>query len=656
MIRGEGGVIQVNRIDAFVGHSFLEEDRVVVSHILTMLDDVVKLVPGFSWEHAEEAEAKRISSKVFERMEGKNVFIGICSARERAAGMAAVRVAPWYFFTKRYMISHETIETKASDWVIQEIGFALGRGLTLLLLVEDGVRKPGGLQGDLEWISFRRDAPREAFSKLAEMLSKLVPATTPLAESSPPPAVESAIEQETDVGEWITPTPAWTEQDYIMRYQFCLYTDRSEAALSIVRSFQESVLARDEEKRAQFEASRVAMESTVRKLEWQQPLERLAKQYPTQPAPLQQLASQFKGVGQNAKAAELYGRAAELAGDSESRISLLRLSALAFSDVGGKASARKVATSIGLFAKLGSPTEAAAMGALADIWKALGENELFIACAEMCVELAPTREEPRFGLAYLYRERGKDAESMFDYRKLLKSQDSSAARSNVGVSAAALKLPATAVDNYRAAEAAGNSLAKSNLAHALLSAGFVDQAEALCREGLQAKDPHPNLPEALASVLRAREAEGKRESELLSKIESSRRQWNEVAQASVRPALQQIAPNWSDGSHELKAEISGSKLTIEGTFVRSTIGGLMLSLGAAPRNEQFVRQYVFEMTGEAGVGTVEDLFQNASAAISLLGKTNQKRSVVCVVSQMDRTMSIYGEGENSVCLTTAGSP
>ena len=32
---------------------------------------------------------------------------------------------------------------KTSDWVIQEIGLATGRGLELILLVEDGVRRPG---------------------------------------------------------------------------------------------------------------------------------------------------------------------------------------------------------------------------------------------------------------------------------------------------------------------------------------------------------------------------------------------------------------------------------------------------------------------------------------------------------------------------------
>lgn len=39
---------------------------------------------GFSWEHAEPAEPKILSEKVLKLMEGKNLFISICTEKELA--------------------------------------------------------------------------------------------------------------------------------------------------------------------------------------------------------------------------------------------------------------------------------------------------------------------------------------------------------------------------------------------------------------------------------------------------------------------------------------------------------------------------------------------------------------------------------------------
>ena len=66
---------------------------------------------------------------------------------------------------------------KTSDWIIQEIGLAIGRGCKVILLVESGVRHPGGLQGSLEYIEFDRSAPEKAFKKLLQMISHMVPET-----------------------------------------------------------------------------------------------------------------------------------------------------------------------------------------------------------------------------------------------------------------------------------------------------------------------------------------------------------------------------------------------------------------------------------------------------------------------------------------------
>jgi hypothetical protein len=105
--------------------------------------------------------------------------------------------------------------SKTSDWIIQEIGMAIGRGLDLILLVEDGVSDPGGLQGDVEYIRFQRDAPEKSFGKILEMITALSPkgpvGQTAAPDTSPPEQNDSP---KTFDSESTNPTPSWTRDDY----------------------------------------------------------------------------------------------------------------------------------------------------------------------------------------------------------------------------------------------------------------------------------------------------------------------------------------------------------------------------------------------------------------------------------------------------------
>ena len=109
----------------------------------------------FTWDHAEWAEPKLLSTKVKEKMEGKNLFIGICTAKEYTTDLFSLKRG---FYNKDiFKVNKANLELKISDWILQEIGFAVGRGLKIILLREDGVREPGGLLGDLEYIPFNRN-------------------------------------------------------------------------------------------------------------------------------------------------------------------------------------------------------------------------------------------------------------------------------------------------------------------------------------------------------------------------------------------------------------------------------------------------------------------------------------------------------------------
>lgn len=130
-------------IKAFVGHSFRKEDKEIVQSFLNFFDHLKELPMGFSWDHAEDAKPEDLPQKVQNIIEGKNLFIGICTPSELVIHPDDLGVGWLKRFFK--VINRRSGQWKASDWIIQEISFAMGRGLTLVLLIQEGTRKPGEL-------------------------------------------------------------------------------------------------------------------------------------------------------------------------------------------------------------------------------------------------------------------------------------------------------------------------------------------------------------------------------------------------------------------------------------------------------------------------------------------------------------------------------
>lgn len=151
--------LDVTELTAFVGHSFTEDDKLLIRKFTDFFDQTHRIRPDFSWCHAEVAEPTALAKKVLSLIERCNLFIAICSRKEQV-----VRKHNSSFIAR---LSGKSVETewKTSDWIIQEIGLAIGRGISVIILLEEGVRRPGGLQGDVEYISFSRENPNGCFGK-----------------------------------------------------------------------------------------------------------------------------------------------------------------------------------------------------------------------------------------------------------------------------------------------------------------------------------------------------------------------------------------------------------------------------------------------------------------------------------------------------------
>ena len=186
----------MKEIRAFVGHSFSAEDRDVVQKFLQYFENLSGTLPHFSFESASSAEPKLIADKVLGFILNKNVFIGICTRNELTINGYYKKVS---FLSELFRLKRWDTSWKTSDWIIQEIGLAIGKELDIVLLIEKGVRSPGGLQGDIEHIEFERDAPEKSFNKVLEMIKALSPrAKASLRQST---EISSISQQEDESGE-----------------------------------------------------------------------------------------------------------------------------------------------------------------------------------------------------------------------------------------------------------------------------------------------------------------------------------------------------------------------------------------------------------------------------------------------------------------------
>src|SRR5690606_18368303 len=120
------------------------------------------------------------------------------------------------------------LEWKTSDWIIQEIGLATGRDMHVILLVENGVRKPGGLQGSLEYVPFSREAPEACFDTLLGMIAALVPRSTPVAGTETAVAAAPVAEGTPILSkepDWAVPKPEWGFKEYEMAMFFAIHSE-----------------------------------------------------------------------------------------------------------------------------------------------------------------------------------------------------------------------------------------------------------------------------------------------------------------------------------------------------------------------------------------------------------------------------------------------
>lgn len=565
-------------IHSFVGHSFTPEDEDVVRAFTDFLDTIKKTVHGFTWEHARMPEPRLVDEKVLALFEGKNVFIGICTRKELVVAPSKVSSPP--LLTKMLWANKDDFEFKTSDWIIQEIGLAIGRSMKIILLLEDGVRVPGALQGNIERIPFPRDDPSKAFGSLLAMIGSLAArATTPSggeSEGKPEagpvvggPAESLSATAPTAPGKPGVPQPTWTMNDYEVA-MISVIGDKDKLA-DLDKAFRSTVHAASTENKDFWEAWTEFLRFIFRKEGNLDELRKIAARAKGNRAAetVALLASVYRHVNEPRQAAAAYEQAASLATNIEQRVAQLSSAASAYVDAGELSAADTMISAIRDVTAKDPTVIPALLAAEANRAKnAGGDKALYFGAMEASLEHKPTDHDLRFSLAYEYDEEGQNEMAVFHYSRMVASSRTPTDWNNLGVSLSKLNIHAPSIAAYRKAADAGSTLAVANIAFRFLDTGFVEDAEKLLTSAMAEADHHPNVDRALARAKDIPEEAKKLEDEALKRAADASEFYREFgkALAITRPALD---GKWKGRRCDLEVTVQGDTFTAYGEYDQS---------------------------------------------------------------------------------------
>lgn len=570
----------MEQIRAFVGHSFTQEDEQLVQKLLKFLTTVSHTLPSFSWEHAQGPEPRGIDEKVLDLFSGKSLFIGICTRKER---VVAATDSPWWIPRGKVVANDRDLEWKTSDWIIQEIGLATGRGMDVILLVENGVRKPGGLQGSLEYVPFSREAPEACFNTLLGMIAALVPRSRPTAGTETAVAAAAPTVDDTPAPsrepDWAVPKPEWNFKEYRLAMFFAIHLKDLEKQALLEEKFLASRVGGTEDARLRWQANCQEAKVLFGDAGAFALLKEVAAKAPQNSFVVEALANGYMHLSEFATAANEFERAASLRSDDPAKqVRLLGQAALmsrraGFDNPTYEDRVREVVSHV-------PEVERAALEVERLLAEEREDDGLLVGALERLLALDPSDLDLRFALAYKYSDLGREDLAVHHYLKIPEASRSAIAWNNLGVSFERLGLPGKSVRAYRNAEAAGETLAASNLAIRLLDAGFVPEATQILEMAQTVSDHSKNVDSTMSRAKSVEEDEAEKEKSALSKAGAVSAFYREFGSAATRKAPN-LDGTWKSPQCPLVIVQTGDSFVASGQFLE--LRGL-LALAIADRN------------------------------------------------------------------------
>ena len=571
----------MNKFAAFVGHSFLEEDMSVVAKFLHMFNKVKDMGIGFTWDHAEAAEIKVLSEKVKEKMKGKNLFIGICTKRDYAVSPRSIK--KMFLNKSSYKVQEDALEWKTTEWIIQEIGFAIGKDMNIILIVEEGLHRLGGLQGDMEYISFSRSEPEKSFPKLLEMLTSLMPKKIGTEETLKLKDVDgqtetgkeiaekeaASIKVKDDVG---IPREDWSDADYENAIVGSIFAKEKEKDKELYDAYILSDVGKDTMKRVEFDASRLYLQQLFLKYENLEKLKLLQKEHPTNIDVYHNMGRVYEIYEEYDKAADCYIKAASYSEDIPRKSLYLSSAAIAFADHGDYEKAYKIMEEVKIIIPEHEEAEIDILMNLAIIAKKKNDAGNYLALMEGYLEHKVDNHAQRFNIAYKYSEEEDSNLALYHYKILSKRNPGDGVWNNLGVAYDHFGLNYSSVKAYRESEKYGSTIAISNLADKFIKAGFLDEAKEICDGAVKKKDYDERVAGKISKIKEVITQEDEKENNIIDNTKKRREFYSKYAKQYIKRKTPDFTGSWQGPKCDLNVVIKNSLFEAIGSYEKKDEG------------------------------------------------------------------------------------
>ena len=221
----------------------------------------------------------------------------------------------------------------------------------------------------------------------------------------------------------------------------------------------------------------------------------------------------------------------------------------------------------------------------------------------------------------------------------------------MGVAFDHFSLASKAVLAYRKAEELGETLAMSNLAYKLIKAGFLSEAEDLCKKAMASKEYHKNVNSAVSRIKDMPDEEKKKESEVVIKAGPLSEFYRDYGHALLQEDQRDHVGRWQGPDCVLNVAIEKKKFNAEGQYEQKPAAGVSLcslyyhSLGISETTQKMKKcavKYEGIVDGRAVKCNFRQEVEGAAIAVpTLLGGADKGVEVLMILSEDLKEIRVY---------------
>ena len=445
---------------AFIAHSFNKKDESLVDSFKKYIESLdLNTISG------EPAQNISMSSKVQQRIDDCELFIGIFTIAQK-------------------LFCNKKIFNSTSYWVIQESGYAIGKGKELLFLVEKGINDFPKLQGDLEVNFFSRDSlEKDVFQSISQMISSIKKKKQKVVKGTIQATSNKDIEEKSKSEEDIKATTDTkqkpdTRQEIFKAIKKAIKNKDFKKAFEIFENRLQKTL--NEKDIPIYKAAFLKLAHSSGDVKAFDRLLELSDEHKDNPLVQSQVALRFKEMREYRNAYNAFIKIIDLYDKNKTNnmneILNFYLNASECLEMEGNYSEVYNLLYELLNDEYFKDNLAIILKKLAYNLKKNNDLEKYFIFAELALENDISDTDFRFDLAYEYGKMNINKLCILHYKKLTESIDSPISLNNLGVALSELKLKAKSIDAYRESSDKNITLASANIADRYIDQGFLDEA------------------------------------------------------------------------------------------------------------------------------------------------------------------------------------